>query len=60
MALHTKDEVLRKARCLAKMVAALVKRDDVPKCHEIDQMAQEAQYVLIDTKELEEENGGSK
>lgn len=52
--LHTKDQILAKARCLAKQVMALAKRQDLPKdCHEIDVMAQDAQYILIDTEDAE-------
>jgi hypothetical protein len=57
--MHDSKQLATKARCLAKMVMAVVKRKDTPKCDEIDQMAQEAQYILIDTKELEDENGRS-
>jgi hypothetical protein len=52
--LHTKEQVLLKARCLAKKLVAFAKREDLPAdCHEIDVMAQDAQYILIDTDDLE-------
>lgn len=54
--MHDAKQLATKARCLAKMVMALIKKEDTPHCHEIDQMAQEAQYILIDTAEIEVEN----
>lgn len=55
--IHSTMEVLKKARCLAKKAAALARRKDLEsvECHhEIDALAQDAQYVLWETQELEE------
>ena len=49
--LHTSKQILKKARCLAKMVLRL-KKEGKHDCHELDQMAQEAQYIEIDTRDL--------
>ena len=52
--IHTTQQMLRKARCLAKMVLRL-KDSGKHDCHEIDQLAQEAQYIEFDTRELEDD-----
>jgi len=57
--IHTTIDVLKKARCLAKKAVSLAKRKDLDdvECHfEIDSMAQDAQYVLWETQELEDED----
>jgi len=51
--IHTSKQLLRKARCLAKMVLKL-KKEGKHDCHELDQMAQEAQYIEIDTRDFED------
>jgi len=51
--MHTPRQVLKKARCMAKMILKL--KDKKP-CHEIDDLAQEAQYILIETAELEKKS----
>lgn len=50
--IHTSKQILKKARCLAKMVLRL-KKEGKHDCHELDQMAAEAQYIEIDTRSLE-------
>ena len=50
--IHTSKQILKKARCLAKMVLRL-KKEGKHDCHELDQMVAEAQYIEIDTRPLE-------
>ena len=52
--MHTVRQVLLKARCMAKMVMRL---KEIKPCHEIDELAQEAQYILLETEELEKSAG---
>jgi hypothetical protein len=52
--IHTPMQMLKKARCLAKMILRL-KEQGEHNCHEIDQMAQEAQYIEFDTREFEDD-----
>ena len=52
--IHTAEQIIRKARCMAKMILKL-KDSGKHDCHEIDQMAQEAQYIEFDTREFEDE-----
>lgn len=51
---HSYKQVLRKARCLAKMVLRL-KKEGKHNCHELDDMAQEAQYIKLDTDHLDKQ-----
>jgi hypothetical protein len=53
MSYHTTEQVLKKARCLAKKIIYLRKRGGID-CNDIDELAQEAQYIELDTKHLEE------
>jgi len=52
--IHTAEQMLRKARCLAKKILRMKKEGDI-NCHEIDLLAQDAQYIEYDTRELEDE-----
>ena len=52
--IHTSKQILKKARCLAKMVLRL-KKEGKHECHELDQMVQEAQYIEIDTRDIEKD-----
>ena len=57
---HDNLTVLKKARCLAKkalQVAELKDLDDIEKHFALDDMAQEARYILWETQELEEKDG---
>ena len=57
---HTADEILFKARCLAKKIVNLSKKNDIACAHEIDLMVQDAQYVLLDTQHLDALDHGSR
>lgn len=50
--IHTTNQMLRKARCLAKKILKMKSEGDI-NCHEIDLLAQDAQYIEYDTRELE-------
>lgn len=52
--IHTAEQMLKKARCLAKKILRMKKEGDIS-CHEIDLLAQDAQYIEYDTRELEDE-----
>ena len=54
--IHPSITVLKKARCLAKkalQVAELKDLDDIETHFALDDMAQEARYILWETQELE-------
>jgi len=51
--LHTAEQLIKKARCLAKMILKL-KTDGEHDCHEIDQLAQEASYIEYETRGINE------
>jgi len=55
--MHTAEQMIKKARCLAKKILKMRKEGDID-CHEIDLLAQDAQYIEYDTRELE--NGKEK
>jgi hypothetical protein len=56
---HDNLTVLKKARCLAKKALELSERKNFGvECHyALDDMAQEARYILWETQELEKEDG---
>jgi hypothetical protein len=57
---HDNLTVLKKARCLAKKALELSERKnfDGVECHyALDDMAQEARYILWETQELEAKDG---
>ena len=53
--IHTSKQMLKKARCLAKKILKMKSEGDI-NCHEIDLLAQDAQYIEYDTRELEEDD----
>ena len=53
--IHTTNQMLRKARCLAKKILKMHKEGDI-NCHEIDLIAQDAQYIEYDTRGLEKDD----
>jgi len=57
---HTSEQILMKARALAKKIVNLSKKNDIACSHEIDLMVQDAQYVLLDTQHLEILDHGSR
>ena len=46
---HHPFDVLMKAQQMAMKIMELSKSTDSPDCHEIDLLAQDAQYILIET-----------
>ena len=52
--IHSSKQIIKKARCMAKKILQLKKSGKV-NCHEIDDLAQEAQYVEFETIELDDE-----
>lgn len=52
--MHSTAQMLKKARCLAKKILKMKKEGDID-CHEIDLLAQDAQYIEYDTRELEDD-----
>ena len=52
--IHTAEQMLKKARCLAKKILKMKQEGDID-CHEIDLLAQDAQYIEFDTRELEDD-----
>jgi len=52
--IHTAEQMIKKARCLAKKILKMKKEGDID-CHEIDLLAQDAQYIEYDTRELEDD-----
>jgi len=52
--MHTTTQMLKKARCLAKKILRMKKEGDI-NCHEIDLLAQDAQYIEFDTRDLEDD-----
>ena len=52
--IHSSKQIIKKARCMAKKILQLKKSGKV-NCHEIDDLAQEAQYVEFETRELDDE-----
>ena len=52
--MHTTTQMLKKARCLAKKILRMKKEGDID-CHEIDLLAQDAQYIEFDTRDLEDD-----
>jgi len=52
--MHSTNQMLRKARCLAKKILKMKKEGDID-ClkHEIDILAQDAQMVEYETREFE-------
>lgn len=57
--MHSSKQIMKKARCMAKKILQLKKSGKV-NCHEIDDLAQEAQYIELDTRGLEDEKQESK
>jgi len=55
--IHSTAQMLRKARCMAKKILKMRKKGDIDK-HEVDLLAQDAQYIEYDTRGLE--NGKEK
>jgi len=52
--MHTTTQMLKKARCLAKKILRMKSEGDID-CHEIDLLAQDAQYIEFDTRDLEDD-----
>lgn len=53
--MHSTKQVMQKVRCMAKKILKL-QNDPKIKCHEIDDLAQEAQYLEIETREYEKKD----
>ena len=52
--MHTAEQMLKKARCLAKKILKMKKEGDID-CHEIDLLAQDAEYIEFDTRQFEDD-----
>ena len=52
--MHTTTQMLRKARCLAKKILKMKSEGDID-CHEIDLLAQDAEYIEFDTRQFEDD-----
>jgi len=54
--MHTAEQMIKKARCLAKKILRMKDEGDID-ClkHEIDLLAQDAQYIEFDTREFEDD-----
>ncbi len=52
--MHTTTQMLKKARCLAKKILRMKKEGDI-NCHEIDLLAQDAEYIEYDTRQFEDD-----
>ena len=50
--MHTAEQMIKKARCMAKKILRMKKEGDID-CHEIDLLAQDAQLIEFSTRELE-------
>jgi hypothetical protein len=50
--MHTAEQMIKKARCLAKKILKMKKDGDID-CHEIDLLAQDAEYIEFDTRDFE-------
>jgi len=51
--LHSDEEIIKKARCLAKKIIDLGETNKVQKCFEMDDILQEARYLEFETRELD-------
>jgi len=49
---HHPFDVLMKAQQMAMKIMDLARSTDKPDCHEIDLLAQDAQYILIETHDM--------
>ena len=52
--IHTAEQMLMKARCLAKKILKMKKEGDID-CHEIDLLAQDAEYLEFDSRDFEDD-----
>ena len=52
--MHTAEQMIKKARCLAKKILKMKKEGDID-CHEIDLLAQDAEYIEYDTRDFEDD-----
>jgi len=52
--IHTPEQILKKTRCLVKKLLQLKSNKDIPDCHELDDIMQEATYLEYETRELED------
>jgi hypothetical protein len=53
--MHSTKQIMKKVRCMAKKILKL-KNEGRHNCHEIDDLAQEAQYLEIETREYEKKD----
>ena len=57
--LHTSEQILQKARLLAKKVLELKHCEKIPDCYEISDIIMEAMYIETETRYLDSNNTDS-
>jgi len=53
--IHSYEKIFEKAKCMASRIMRLKREGDAEKCHEIDLLAQDAQYILTEVDEIQKE-----
>jgi superfamily II DNA helicase RecQ len=53
--IHSYEKIFEKAKCMASRIMRLKREGDPEKCHEIDLLAQDAQYILMEVDEIQKE-----